>query len=183
LAAICGIAGALAVAAGAGLLITGGRTLRRRTALRRWLLETDLVALLDRRRSIERPLYRHHRAFGAAVIVGAVVCLAALWALDDHPLLTDVLPEILGAWGAEAVILTSWALAVFALGIGMFLLIRPSALKGFEAAANRWIEVLPSSTKDTVPAETDINRVILRAPRFAGILLLLIGGWLLVCPA
>lgn len=58
LTAISGIAEALGLAAGAGLLTVTGRTPRERTWLRRWLLEIDLVALLDRRRSIERPLYR-----------------------------------------------------------------------------------------------------------------------------
>ena len=172
LAVICGIAGALGFVAGAWLLIVPERTLRRRTGLRRWLLENDLVALLDRRRSIERPLYRHHRVFGAAVIIGAVASLATLWVLRDHPLMTGVLPGILGAWGAEAVIVTSWASALFALGIGVFLLIRPSALKRFETAANRWMEPFPSSTKATAPAETGINRLILSAPRFTGLLLL-----------
>jgi hypothetical protein len=178
LAEICGIAGALGIFAGAGLLIAGGRTLREGTWLRRWLLEIDLIALLDRRRSIERPLYRHHRAFGAVVLAGAIASLATLWELHDYPLLTGVLPAMLGIWGVEAVILTSWAFAVFALCIGGFLLARPSALKGFETAANRWIESFPSSTKAAVPAETSINRLILRAPRFTGLLLLAAG---LVC--
>jgi hypothetical protein len=144
----------------------------------------DLVALLDRRRTIERSLYRHHYGFGAAVIVGAVASLVTLWELRDQPLVTGVLPEILGAWGAEAVIVASWALTVFALGIGVFLLIRPSALKGFETAANRWMEPFPSSTKATVPAESGINRLILRAPRFTGLLLLAAGlGCLLALAA
>jgi hypothetical protein len=169
LAAICGIAGAFALAAGAGLLIVAGGTRRERAWLRRWLLEIDLIALLDRRRSIERPLYRHHRAFGAIVIAGAVASLATLWNFHDHPLLTSVLPGILGAWGVRAVILASWALAAFALGIGVFLLIRPSALKGFETAANRWIESSPADGNDF------ITRLVLRAPRLTGLLLLAAG--------
>ena len=116
--------------------------------LRSWLPEIDLIALLDRRQTIERPLYRYHYAFGAVVIVGAMALLVTLWALHDHRLMTDVLPGILGAWGFRAAFLTSWALAVFALGIGVCLLIRPSALKGFETAANRWIELFPPSPKD-----------------------------------
>jgi hypothetical protein len=169
LAAICGIAGALALAAGAGLLIVAAGARRERTWLRRWLLEIDLMTLLDRRQSIERPLYRHHSAFGAAVIAGAIASLATLWGLHDHPLLTGVLSGILGAWGVRAVILTSWALAVFALCIGVFVLIRPSALKGFETAANRWIESSPADGNDF------ITRLVLRAPRLTGLLLLAAG--------
>jgi hypothetical protein len=175
LAVICGIGGALGLAAGAALLIVPGRMLRERTRLRRWLLEIDLVALLDQRRTIERPLYRHHYGFGAAVMAGAVASLAALWELRDDPLVTGVLAGILGAWGVRAVILTSWALALFALGIGVFLLVRPSTLKGLETAANRWIEPFPSFTKATAPAERGIHRLILRAPRLTGLLLLAAG--------
>lgn len=153
-----------------------GRTLRERTWLWRWLLEIDLIALLDRRQSIERPLYRHHNAFGAAVIVGAVALLVTLWELRDHPLVTGVLPGILGAWGIRAVILTSWALAVFALGIGVFLLIRPSALKGFETAANRWIESFPSAGKPGGPAgEKLVTPLVLRAPRLTALVLMAAG--------
>ena len=174
LAAICGVAGALGVAAGA-LLIVPRRPLRERTALRRWFFEIDLIALLDRRRTIERSLYRHHRAFGAAVMAGAFASLATLWQLHDHSLVTDALPGFLGAWGAGAVIVASWASAVFAFCIGVFLLIRPSALKGFETPANRWIGPFASSPNAAVPAERGINRLILRAPRLTGLLLLAAG--------
>ena len=176
LAAFCGIAGALGVAAGAGLLIVPERALRECTGLRRWLFEIDLVALLDRRKTIERALYRHHYAFGAAVIVGAVAWLVTLWGLRDQPLVTGLLPGILGAWGAGAVILTSWGLAVFALGIGVFLLVRPSALKGFETASNRWIESFPSAGKSGGTAgEEFITRLVLQAPRLTALLLLAAG--------
>jgi len=175
LAVICGISGVLGVAAGAALLIVGGRALRGRTVLRRWLLETDLLALLDRRLTVERFLYRHHRVFGAAVVAGALASLATLWQLRDHPLAMAVLSGGPDAWRVGAVVLASMGLVVFALGIGLFLLIRPSALKRFETAANRWIEPFPPSVKDTVPAETGINRLILRAPRFTGLLLIAAG--------
>ena len=146
-----------------------------RSLLWRLLLDIDLIKLLDRRRTIERPLYRYHYAFGAVVTVGTIAILATLWALRDDRLMTRVLPEILGDWGAETVILTIWALAVFVLGIGLFLLIRPSALKGLDIEANRWIEPFPSSPKNTAPVETGLQRLTLRAPRVTGLLLLAAG--------
>ena len=173
LTAICGIAGALGIVAGAGLLLVPGWLLHERAWGWRWLFEIDLIALLDRRRTIERPIYRHHYAIGGAVIAGAVLLLVTLWKLRDHPLLTGVLPGILGAWGAGALILTSWSLTVFALGIGLFLLVRPSALKGFEAAANRWIATFPSAGKPG--GERLVTRYVLRAPRLTALLLLAAG--------
>src|SRR4051812_32957639 len=107
----CGIAGAVALAAGVGLLIVPGRMLHERTW--RWLFENDLIAVLDQRRAIERRIYRHHYASGAAVITGAVALLSILWRLREHRLVTNTLPGILGDYGARAVIVTSWALAVF----------------------------------------------------------------------
>ena len=170
------VAGVLGVAFGAGLLIVAGRAMRERTWLWRWLFDIDLVALLDRRKAIERTLYRHHYALGSAVIVGAVVLLAALWQLRDHPLVTGVLPGILGTWGAGAVILTSWGLTVFALCIGAFLLVRPSALKGIEAAANRWIDLFPSARDRGVSAgEKFVTRIVLRAPRLTALALIAAG--------
>ncbi|MEK7754489.1 MAG: hypothetical protein AAB654_21370 [Acidobacteriota bacterium] len=175
LALICGIAGTLALVAGASLLIVDGLEQREGDSLRHWLVEIDLIDLLDRRKTIERTLYRHHRAFGATVIAGAAALLVALWTLHDHPPVTAWLTEMLGAWGVEAVMLVACASGLFALGIGVFLLIRPSILKKFEAEANRWIEPFPSRTQANARAETDVNRLIMRAPRVTGLLLLAAG--------
>ena len=176
LGAICGIAGALGIFAGAVLLILPGQALRGRTRWRRWFFEIDLVALLDRRRTIERYLYRRHRAFGAAVVAGAVASLVTLWQLRDQSLAAGVLPGTLGAWGVKALILTSWASAIFALGIGMILVIRPSALKALEAVANRWIALFPAAGDPGAPAGEDfITRLVLRAPRLTALLLLAAG--------
>jgi hypothetical protein len=165
----------LGLAVGAVLLLAPG-VLRAGGRWRRWLLEIDLVPLLDRPRTVERPLYRHHYAFGAAVIVGALASLATLWELRDYPLVTAMLSGILGAWGARVAILMTWASAVFALGIGVLVLIRPSALKKMEAAANRWIEPFASTGRLGIPAGYGvISRFVLRLPRLAGLLLLASG--------
>jgi hypothetical protein len=172
LAIFCGITGALGLAAGVALLILPERPPRERALLTRWFFELNLAALLDQRQSVERPLYRHHRLFGAAVIVGAVALFATLRELRDYPLVAGVLSAILGTELAETMILMIWPSALFALGIGVFLFIRPSSLKRFEAAANRWIEPFPSSSKTRAPAATGISGLILRAPRSAALLLL-----------
>jgi hypothetical protein len=176
LAAICGIAGVLGLAAGAWLLLASEKSQPGHPALQRWLFELNLMALLDRNRRIERRLYRHHRVFGATVVVGAVALLAALWLLHSHPAATELLEDNLGAWGAWALILTSWTLAALTLGAGVFLFRRPSALKGVETAANRWIEAMPMTTRITVSAERPVTRLLLGSPRVAGILLLLAGS-------
>lgn len=170
LAVICGLAGALGVGVGAGLLLVTRCAPRERARLRRWLLDTDLIALADRRRMIERFLYRHHRAFGAAVVVGAAASLGTLWQLRDYSPVRRLLHGVLGAPGLTLVILASWALLVFALCIGTFLVLRPSALKRFETMANRWIEPFPYAGAPAGGAL--IPRIVLRAPTVTAMLLL-----------
>jgi hypothetical protein len=175
LTAASAIAGVLDVAVGAVLLLAPG-VLRAGGRGRRWLLELDLIALLDSRLTIERPLYRHHRVFGAVVIAGALSCFAVLWALQRQSALAGALFGSAGTWGGWAAILAAWALAAFALGIGVFALIRPSALKKIEAAANRWIEPIPSTGRPEAPAGYGvISRFVLRMPRLTGLLLLASG--------
>lgn len=174
LTAIRVVAGAVGVAAGVALLLMPAGALRERIRLRRWMLEIDLAALLDRRRPIERSLYRHHRAFGALVIAGALASIAALLRFGDQAV--PALGPPLGQPGVLALSLGAWVSALFAFVIGVFLLIRPSALKGLEAAANRWIEPFPPVGQAGVPAGYDfIGRLVQRFPRLVGALLLVAG--------
>jgi len=174
--AISLVAGVLGVVTGTALTVSPGRLLRPGGRGRRWLIETDLVALLDRRRSIERPLYRHHRAFGAAVIVAAGASLAVLWRFGAYPAVLKAFAGVLGAWGAFALVFTAWVSAVFALGIGIFLLVRPSALKGLETVANRWFDPLSHAWQAGNSDGYDfIGRWVQRSPRVVGLLLFVAG--------
>jgi len=166
--------GALGVLAGLALLVTPRAALREPTRLRTWLLEIDFAALLDRRRSVERFLYRHHRAFGAMVIAGALGCIAALLRLGAWTI--PALAPAAGQIGVVAMAFVAWTLALFALVIGVIVLIRPSALKQIETAANRWIDPFPWTEHQDVSNRYDIvGRFVQRFPRLAGALLFAAG--------
>ena len=166
------ISGTFGVVAGAGLLLMPERMLREHNPLRQWLLERDLAALLNRYQRLEPSFYRHHHILGAAVIIGALALLALLGKLHSHVFAASAWSSILGV---RLAMLSGWTLAILALIIGLYLVIRPSALKGIEAIANRWIEPFPANTRVGMPADKGINRLILRAPRRTGMLLLLAG--------
>ena len=169
------VSGVLGIVAGAVLLVIPLQMLSKNTYFRRWLFEYSIFAFLNRYHAIEKLAYRNHRAIGAIMTIGAVIMLTPLLGLYDHPSLTLSMTRSLGFWGAHAVILGSWMLSIFALIIGCFLLIRPSALKRFEMAANRWIEIFPPTPSSWKLAERGINRLVLRAPRPIGLMLLLLG--------
>jgi len=86
-----------------------------------------------KKKNLERFVYRHHRSFGAFVLIGAGVYLTLiaakglLWPSDAAGILGVLLPT-----------LTLLHLAL--LPFGAVMLLRPSLLKRLEAASNRWIE-------------------------------------------
>ena len=154
------------------MLLVPERILREQNPLRQWLLERDLVALLNRYRRIERPLYRHHNIFGTAVIAGAFILLAFLGKLHMH---LFAISASTPPMGVRLAMLAGWALAIMTLSIGVTLVIRPSALKGIEAMANRWIEPFSIPVRRSVPADNGVSRLILRFPKPTGMLLLVAG--------
>jgi len=159
------ISGMFEVAAGAGLLLMPKRMPRAQGGLQQWLLEHNLATKLNRYQSIERPLYRHHRIFGTAVIAGAFILLALLGRLYTYLFASGTLIHLPGVWLA---MLAGFALAIMILVIGITIVIRPSALKRLEAISNRWIEPFPAS------ADYGIN-LIWRFPKQTGMLLLMAG--------
>lgn len=88
---------------------------------------------VTRPRPIERFVYRHHRAFGLAILAGSMLYLGLvaryglLWPAGAGPVLGVLLP-----------LLTLVNLTL--LPFGTVMLLRPSLLKRVEAASNRWIE-------------------------------------------
>lgn len=161
------------VATGIALLLLPRHKLRERTLLRHWLFEIDFAAILNRYQTIEKPIYRYHRIFGTAVIIGSLAAILPLLWLYDHPFELGLLTNALGYWGTRTAILAGWLLAILALDVGLFLLIRPSALKPLESAANRWIEPFQAVAEITASAAGGFNRLILCTPRIAGLLLLM----------
>ncbi|HEV8096690.1 MAG TPA: hypothetical protein VGP71_13235, partial [Burkholderiales bacterium] len=104
---VCQIAGVLGVAGGLGLLIVPRPMLREGTRLWRWVFEIDLIQLLNSRRWIERPVYRHHKAFGATVIAATLTFLVvSLRELYSDPRLIHWMSERLGSAGARVAIVT-----------------------------------------------------------------------------
>jgi hypothetical protein len=165
------VSGTTGLVAGAGLLLMPERAFGEQSLWRQWLLEHDLAALLNSYQKIERTLYRHHRLVGTALTAGTLTLLYLLGKLQGFLFATSAWSQI---QGVRLAMLFAWALAILALIVGIFFLIRPSALKGVENLSNRWIGPPPSTFQQAEPAK-GINHLILRFPRYTGILLLLAG--------
>lgn len=161
---------------GATLLFAPRHLLEQPSPLRRWLLEIDLGELFNRHYAIERRVYRRHRLFGGIVLVGSVATMLLLWYATSHKLVPKWLIATLGKLGFRAVILVAATVALILLIFGLCLLIRPSVLKGVEAAANRRIQPVAANR-----VRREAGRWVIRSPRVAGAILL-VGGFVCLRP-
>lgn len=97
---------------------------------------------LDVPRNIDRTLYRHHKLYGAVVVLLALFLLYSLAFGEQQRFWPDLFPRDyreIAAIVVDAARLVLWLFSVFALVIGTVVFVRPSALKKFEQHANRWV--------------------------------------------
>lgn len=98
--------------------------------------------VFDIPRNVDRWFYRHHRIYGAAVVILAVTLLSFL-AFGQPQLAWQSLFEPANRVAGEILVDTArvilWILGLFALAVGVVVFLRPSALKAFEAWSNRWL--------------------------------------------
>ena len=181
--ALGGVGLLLAVAAGIMLVAAPAAALRLGERLNREFSIAWLKHALDEPRQTEPFIYRHHRVFGFGLIVATgyffwsfstgyrVETLAAMYAGFMPTAVLDILAVVV-----TAVLVIGNALG-FALGVTM--LVRPSALKGAEALANRWV--------DTDRAAEILDRRVDRPegfahryPRRIGVVILLASAYIAV---
>ncbi|MCW8827821.1 MAG: hypothetical protein OQK94_02065 [Gammaproteobacteria bacterium] len=137
---------------------------------------------LEISRNLDRHIYRHHRSLGLLIIAASSFTLYRLLFLFDPaqkglPLFAGLLPHARYEALSEA-LLSALHLALIlahlsALLIGLVLYLRPSALKGFEATANRWV----SSRQKSRWLDTPYNptaRLMESHPRLLGLTVLLL---------
>jgi len=160
------------VTAGAGLLLMPERMFLPNSQIRLFLLEHNLVELLNLNLKIEKPLYRHHRIFGTTLTACIIVLLILLGKTYHRLYETALWNQILGVKLAMAF---GWIFSILSLGISLTFIIRPSALKRIETFSNRWIGSSKDSNSTSDLEVKGINLWILMYPRQTGLLLLLFG--------
>ncbi len=144
--------------------------------LNRWISARWLLRFLDQSISIEHWFYRHHRSFGVSAILGAAYILCYFGLLFDKQFTLQRLsihlpPQFLEGM-LDALVLFCMTGAVVALLVGLFLLLRPSMLRGIEEDANRWISLRRATKVLDIPRD-QFDSFVLRHQQRVGWLLLL----------
>ena len=142
----------------------------------RWVTARRLNQFLDQSISIEHWFYRHHRAFGATVMLGSLYIFIYFGILFDkvyalQHLNWKILPKLMDGL-LDALVLSSLTGAVTAFMVGLFLWLRPSLLKGIEVEANQWISSRRAIKMLEVPRD-QVEKFVARHMQRVGWLLLL----------
>lgn len=135
---------------GVWMLIRPESFLRANQFLSEWHSLRKATKPLMVSRRTERFVYRHHQPIGLLILAGSAYVLYALVYHYDRKKLSaaifgDAYYAPLAEWLVPGLTLALGVGVLFAMGIGGFLLIRPSLLKGFEAWANRWVSLRRAS--------------------------------------
>jgi hypothetical protein len=144
----------------------------------RWISTRHISQWLDRSISIEHWFYRHHRAVGFAIVLGAAYIFIYFGFQFDRaytllrwsqklPLPAQQLNGLL-----NALVLGGLIGGAVALIAGLFLWFRPSLLRGVEEQSNRWVSSRRATKILDVPHD-QVDIFVARHAQKAGWLLLL----------
>lgn len=140
--AVLGVLLVLAFAVGAAVALRPGLLDHLQAATDRRFSMRRATRPLDIPRNVDRWFYRYHRIYGAFVVALSLVLLGFLMFGAEPNAWYQVFGRQyrdIAAIVVDAGRIVLWGLGIFTLVIGVVVFVRPSALKRFEAAANRWI--------------------------------------------
>jgi len=142
----------------------------------RWISARYISRLLDRSISIEHWFYQHHRVTGVAVMLGAAYIFFYFGVLYNKAVVLQRLNSMIPAQMLEgllrALVLCELVGAAVALVVGLFMLLRPELLRGFEKQSNQWVSSRQATKILDVPRD-QVDRFVARHAQSVGWLLLM----------
>ncbi len=170
---------------GAVLVIAPQRLQHLSALLNRWVSTRQFDKGLERSFSVDPWFYRYRQASGVLILLGSLYVLYYFTAGLDRGLAVDGLarhfayPVAFVAALLDALVLFSLLGALCAVMVALFMLFRPSLLRGVEQGANQWLSLRRTLKPMEIP-RTDMDVYVLRYARQTGIFLLLGGLYTMV---
>jgi hypothetical protein len=162
---------------GAALVLRPAWLLHVSKLVNRWIAMRRISILLERVIKVDRWFYRYRHVSGMFILAGAVFLmyfftarfdkLSALSSLSKKFALPHAFVEVL----LDSSVLSILLGAALALIISLFLLIRPSMMKGFEQSANQWIS-LRRGLKPFEISHVGVDEYAFKNVQMTGVLLL-----------
>lgn len=177
-----GIAGMLV---GALLLFRPQRMGAINAALDRWISTRRIDRMLERSIRLDPWFYRHRRITGTLTVLGALYVLYFFGVqLDRGQAVAGLVkrfgyhPVLIGGL-LDALVLSALLGALGAVVASLFILFRPSMMRGFEETANQWLSLRKTLKPLEIPRD-GLEVYVERHARQVGIFLLLGGLYTLV---
>lgn len=174
------------VAVGALLLLRPQSVRQLSQKANRWISTRHLDQSLEQTVNLDPWFHRYRRTTSALTLLGSVYILYFFSASMNR---ADTISGLAGYYktlplpllGAllDALVLSALLGSLFSAVISLFLLVRPSLLRDFERAANRWVS-LRRALKPAEVQRTGLDEYVYRHGRGAGILLMLGSLYVLV---
>ena len=143
----------------------------------RWVATRHITNFMEKLIKVDRWFYRYHQISGIFLLSGAVFLIYFFSARFDKPRMLPVLfrayplPPALIDVLLDSAVLSILLGAVLVLIVGLFLLIRPSMLRGFELGANQWIS-LRRALRPFEISRFGVDEYLFQSVQMVGLLLL-----------
>lgn len=151
----------------------------------RWISTRNLDRSLEKRISLDPWFYRHGQVTGLAILSGAAFIFYYFsFSLDRLQAIAGLAqrfqyPAVMAEVMVDALVLIVLVGALSAVLVSLFILFRPSLLRGFEDQANQWLSLRKSMKPLEFPRE-DFERYVDRYARQFGAFFILGGLYTLV---
>lgn len=173
------------MAVGAMLLFRRERLQNLSTLLDRWISTRRFDRALERRITLDPWFYRHRKVTGVLILAGAMFILYFFGVQLDRAETVAGLakrfayPQAYAEALLDAMVLCALLGALGAIVAALFVLFRPSMMRGFEESANEWLS-LRKTLKPLEITREGLEVYVERHARQVGIFLLLGGLYTLV---
>ncbi len=141
-----------------------------------WVSTRHLDKALERSFNIDFWFYRYRYLAATLLLLGALYVLYFFTARIERESAVATLsvalayPRLLVEAMLDALVLTAMSGALCAILVALFMLFRPSLLRGFEEEANQWVS-LRKSLKPMEISRHGLDRYVLRHARLSGVFL------------
>lgn len=175
-----------AIVVGAMLLFRRGKLRTISALMDRWISTRNFDRQLEQRISLDPWFYRHSQVTGIAILAGALFILYFFtFELERVQTVAGLAhqfttyPAALAEVMVDALVFIAILGALSAILVSLFILFRPSLLRGFETQANQWLSLRKSLKPLEMPRD-DFEQYVEKYASQFGILFMLGGLYTLV---
>jgi hypothetical protein len=175
--------GLLGLVTGLALIFNSSVVFRVSERMNVWISTRKAMRPWDQPIEVERAVYRAHRLVGILLLTGALFTLYVLLLRLGGPELTSLLSSFfrlpVAAWIATSVRIFLIVVNLAALFVAAAMLLRPSALKGLEAWANRSFSGRGATRAWEIPRPS-ADPIAVANPRLVGAALAVAGAYVVL---